>query len=125
MKTQIFEYKGNLGATTDFENGKFINDPKAPGQLGCVIDVNEIEISENAKNLIRSANREGGSFAELMLTEHGDGGASIGLMGGVKHHFGKNFSIGRTCSLSVLDKIISTNIEAPDDYKSFIDENEK
>lgn len=28
MKTKIFAYKGHLGAETNIEEGKFINDPK-------------------------------------------------------------------------------------------------
>lgn len=122
VKTQIFTYKGNLGATTDLNNGKFINNPKAGGQLGCVIDTKEIEITKEAKQMIRQARREGGSFAAMMLTKHSDGsGSSIGLMGFWKHHYGKEVSIGRDCDMSILDDCLETNIEAPQDYKDYID----
>jgi hypothetical protein len=33
MRTQIFAYKGIVAAITDLEDGKFLNDPLAGGQL--------------------------------------------------------------------------------------------
>ncbi len=122
VKTKIFAYKGNLGATTDLDKGKFLNDPKAGGQLGCVIHVDEVIISKEAKDIIRGARRTGGSFAGLMLTKHSDGsGASIGLGGFGKHHFGTDVEIGRTCDKTILDKMPDSEVEAPQDYKDFID----
>lgn len=122
MKTQIFAYKGWLGATTDLENGKFINNPKEQGQLGCVVHTSEIEISKEAKDIIREAKREGGSFAGLMLTKHADGsGASIGLMGFWKHNYGTEPMIGRVCDLSILDDMPETDVPVPEDYKEFVD----
>lgn len=124
MKTKIFTYKGNLAAETDLINGKFINNPLSPGELGCVIDTAEVEITKEAKELIRKASREGGSFSEIMLTKHAnniDSKSSIGLMGGNKHHFGTSFSIGRDCDLSVLEDCTEVEMEAPQDYKKFID----
>lgn len=125
MKTKIFEYKGNLAANTDLENGKFINNPKEGGQLGCVVHTNEIEITKAAKDLIKKARRESGSFAPLMLTKHADdSGSSIGLFGFWKHNFGKDFTIGRDCDLSILEDCTEIEMEAPEDYKTFIDSNE-
>lgn len=125
MKTRIFAYKGNLGATTDLENGKFLNDLTKPDQLGCVIDTKEVEITKDAKELIKKAKREGGSFAEIMLTKHTAGGSSIGLLGFGKHQFGKDFNIGRDCDLSVLDDCIEMNDDIiPEDYKIFINSKE-
>ncbi len=123
MKTaQIFAYKGNLGATTDIENGKFINDIQSPGQLGCVIHTSEIQITKEAKAIIKNARREGGSFAGLMLTKHSDNsGSSIGLMVFGKHHYGTDVTIGRDCEKSVLDDCEEIDMEAPEDYKQFID----
>jgi len=128
MKTQIFAYKKNLGATTDIEGGTFINNIKAPGQLGCVVSTSEIQISKEAKELIRKASREGGSFAEIMLTKHSNsdehGKSSIGLMGFRLHHFGKDFNISRDCELSVLEDCEEVVDNTPDGYKDFIDEKE-
>ena len=123
MRTKIFAYKGVIGAETDIVNGKFINDPKSRGQLGCVISTKEIDITKEAKKLIKSAPREGGSFAPIMLTKHSDGsGSSIGLFGFYKHIFsGEDLCIGRTCETSVLDDCNETEIEIPDEFKEVVD----
>jgi hypothetical protein len=123
MKTKIFAYKGVIGAETDIENGKFINDPKGSGQLGCVISTTEIDITKEAKELIKSAPRERGSFAPIMLTKHSDGsGSSIGLFGFYKHIFsGEDLCIGRTCETSVLNDCNETEIEIPNEFKELVD----
>ena len=122
MTTKVFAYKGNLGMVTDMDNGKFINNPKTAGQLGCVVHSKEVEITPEAKKLLKTARRDRGSFSEIMLTQHGDGsGSSLGIMGFGKCHFGTAFSIGRTCELSVIDDFNEVDFEVPKDYKDFID----
>ena len=123
---QIFAYKGNLGINLDMK-GKFLNEPTSPGQLGCVVSTTEVEITKEAKELIRHAKRDGGSFAPVMLTEHDksiqaeSGKSSIGILGFGKVHMGTDFTIGRTCTLSILDDCTEAEIEVPADYKAFID----
>ncbi len=120
MNTQIFSYKGVVGAITDIKNGEFINDVKEQGQLGCVIDTKNVDITKEAKELIRRAPREGGSFAAIMLTRHEDKSSSIGLFGFGKHMFAdESLCIGRTCTLSVLEDMNEVKIEIP---KGFITE---
>lgn len=117
MKTRIFAYKGILGAETDLENGVFANDPKASGQLGCIIPIEEIEITQKAIDLLKKAPREGGSFASIMIMEN-----HIGIMGFWKHAFKDgNLCISRDCELSILDKLVITDY-IPEDFKSFVDE---
>ncbi|MFA5207415.1 MAG: hypothetical protein WC428_02045 [Candidatus Paceibacterota bacterium] len=125
MRTKIFTYKGVIGAETDLDNGKFLNSPKDGGQLGCVIDTKEIDITKEAKELIKSAPKEGGSFAPIMLTKHSDGsGSSVGLMGFWKHLFaGDELCIGRTCETSVLDDCNEIEIEIPEEFKKVVDAN--
>lgn len=119
MKTKIFAYKGILGAETDLENGVFLNNPKASGQLGCVIPIEEIEITQEAIDLLKKAPREKGSFAPITLME-----TSIGLLGFQKHLFkGEDLCIGRDCKLSTLDKLTVVDY-IPDDFKQYIDEEE-
>lgn len=123
---KIFAYKGNLGIEIDMENGKFINDPKAGGQLGCVIRTDEVEISKEAKDLINACGRDRGSFAQLMLTKHEgigleNGPSSIGVFGFGKVHLGTNFQIGRMCTKSVLEDCKEVPNVVPEDYKEFID----
>lgn len=118
----IFGYKGHLGADIDMK-GKFINNPTAPGQLGCVVDTKNIHINKSAKEMIKNAKREGGSFAPLMLTKHGNNkGSSIAIMGYGKVHMGKDIFIGRDCTLSILDDCtLMEDSEIPKDFKEFID----
>jgi len=127
MRTKIFSYKGVIGAETHLKKGKFINNPLSKGQLGCVIHTKEIDITKEAKDLIRNAPREGGSFAPIMLTRHADGsGSSIGIMGFWKHAFaGEDLCIGRDCDISVLDDCTEVDMEVPADFKEFVDVNVK
>lgn len=126
---RIFSYKGHVGVDINHATGRFINDPNNGDQLGCVIPTSEIEISEEAKTAIRGAQREGGSFAALMLTKHqnGDpsfGPSSIGVSGFNKVHLDKDsLSIGRDCDLSVLDDCVVVANDVPDQYKELIDSN--
>ncbi len=123
MTAIIFEYNGNVGVEIDIKEGKFLNDPLAPGQLGCVISTEEIEISPAAIEIIKKAPRSGGSFAELMLTKHDPGpGSSIGILSHGKVNLGNDFEIGRECDLSILEDCNIKEFEAPDDFKAFIDE---
>lgn len=128
MKTKIFSHNGIIGAETDIENGKFINDVRGQGQMGCVISTDECVITTEAREILRGAPREGGSFAPIMLTkhegapaEHGD--ASIGLFGFGKHIFAEgDICIGRTCSKEILDLIeVDDEMEIPEDFKKAVE----
>ena len=119
MKTKIFAYKGILGAETDLENGVFLNNPLASGQLGCIIPIEQIEITQEAIDLLKTVPRERGSFAPIMLMKN-----HIGLLGFSKHLFqGEDLCIGRQCDLSTLDKLTVVDY-LPVDFKQFIDEKE-
>lgn len=127
MRTIIFGYKGIIGAETDLDKGKFLNDPKAGGQLGVVVPVEEIDINKEALELLKKAKREGGSFAPIMLTKHssqyeGESKASVGLMGFWKHLFhGEDLCIGRDCDTSILDLCNVTEVNIPQDFKDVVD----
>lgn len=124
MRTKIFSHLGVIGAETDLQDGKFLNNPLDGNQLGCVISTSEIDITKEAKEIIRNAPREGGSFAPIMLTKHSDGkGSSIAIMGFGKHIFaGEDICIGRTCTLSVLDDCNETEIEIPKEFIEVVDQ---
>ena len=122
VKTIIFAHNGHVGAETNVEKGKFINDPTAQGQLGCVIHSDEVKITPEAKEIMKSNyDREGGSFAGVMLTVHADGsGSSLGLMGSGKHYLGEKITYGRDCEISVVDDFTVEEFETPEDFKEFI-----
>ena len=128
-RTKIFSYKGFLAAETDLDDGVFLNDPKAGGQLGVVIPSTEVDITTEAKELLENAKREGGSFAPIMLTKHDDsiveehGKSSIGLMGFWRHLYApEEILIGRDCDTKVLEDLtIDDTIEVPEELKNVID----
>lgn len=123
MTTKFFAYKGYVGATTDIENGKFLNDLTQAGQLGIVVDTTEIEMSKEAKEIIKKAPREGGSFAQLMLTKHDAGGSSIGMVEISPIHFlGNDFKIGRTCTTSILNDCTEVENDVPKGFMEVVDE---
>lgn len=114
----FFAHDGVVGAVADLEDGIFANDIHGKGQLGIVVLVEHCAISEEAKAILKGSKREGGSFASLMLTEHNDGKASVGLLG-----FGKYLVepvIGRLCQLSVLEKITVIPNNPPRDFIEFV-----
>lgn len=121
-RTKVFAYKGVLGAIVS-PGGKFLNDPRAEGQLGCVIDSRDVEITPEAKRLLRQAPRQGGSFASIMLTRHADGsGSSLGLLGfGYVMYHGEDLAIGRDCDLSVLDDMVEIEIDLPKGFRIVVD----
>lgn len=129
---KIFVYKGVVGATTDVENGTFLNDLSTPGNMGAVVLTQHVVMTQEAKDLILQARREGGSFAPLMLTRHSKdavtnpGEASVGVLG-LGHHLisdypeSKHVLIGRDCSLEILDEITVEEFDAPQGFKDFVD----
>jgi len=129
MTVEIFAHKGYVGADINMK-GKFINDPKGKTQLGCVIDTAYVKISPEAVRIIKTAKREGGSFAELMLSKHSSeadpkfGKSSIGICGFGKVMIGKEkqIMIGRDCDFSVLHDCSIEEFEAPQDFKDYVDE---
>jgi hypothetical protein len=122
----IFVYKGYLGATTDIENGKFLNDVEGKSQLGCVVDIAESQISQEALDFIKTnVVKGGGSFAELMLTEVTDGSMNIGVMGFGRHLLATPDSppeIGRLCELKVLYHVSIVEDNVPEDFKHYVDD---
>jgi hypothetical protein len=123
MKTKIFSHNGVIGAETDIENGKFINDIKAEGQMGCVISTKEVLITKDAIEILKNAERESDSFAPIMLTKHSDNEGSIGLLGFGMHLFkDEDLCIGRDCDISILDDCeILPDTEIPVEFKTFAD----
>jgi hypothetical protein len=106
-----------IGANTDLDNGQFLNDPHGVGQMGCVVSTDQIEITQGAKDLLSNAQREGGSFAPIMIMK-----GSIGLMGFGCHAFDTTEPVlSRDCDLSVLDTLETTDLEVPQDFIDYVD----
>lgn len=126
-KAFIFCYAGHLGVVIP-KTLPFINDPFAPGQLGCVISTKDIKVTQEAKDFIRSNfKRASGSFASTMFTKHNvvtpeHGKSSIAFLKGPgERYLGKQIEIGRDCELSVLDDCELVDEPVPGDFMYFVD----
>ena len=125
LTVTFFEYNGAIGAEIDIDKGTFLNDPKAPGQMGTVTDVKYIGMPEEVKQAILTRyKREGGSFASMMISKSSKED-NIGLLGGYAACLATSktsrIQISRDCDLSVLDSCIKIENNPPQDFKDYID----
>lgn len=124
MKTQIFSHKGVLGASTDLKDGKFINNPVAPGQIGCIISTKEIQITKKAKELIANAPKKGITSPITLIKHAGSKGSAIGLAGHWKHVFANDtLSISQTCDITVLNDIEVVKMKVPTEFIEEVEKN--
>lgn len=121
MKTQIFAYKNIVGISA---GDKLVNDPCQPGQLGCIVDINEIEISREAYNILRTLKKCRGSLGDVMCwscTDPDEGEAYFGWLGGFKAMITKETEGDRDFNPSLLKSQIVENLIVPEDFKNAID----
>lgn len=112
MKTKIFEYKGHVGIQA---GDKFINDPDQPGQLGCLVDISEIEISKEAFDVLKTVKKSHDAIGDVMAF-----GTTFGWMGGYKYLLHPKAEGDRDYEPSILESRI-TEVEIPDDFKKVVD----
>lgn len=124
---KIFAHKGCVGAVCDLENGKFLNDLKDKKQIGVVVHTDDVEISSEALEVLKKANKIGGSFSSVMLTSHSGCSkeGSVALLSKNRNYFiGNNINIGRTCDKEVLKWIsVNDSIEVPQGFKDIVEGN--
>lgn len=131
MKTKIFMYKGWIGVQSSPDSDGLIAKPGG-GNLGVVIRTDACEITPEAKKVFKDCRREGGSFAPFMLTKHegqatgAHGRSSFGWLGGYLNAAPiSEVKIGRDCDKEALSDMVEVeNMEIPEDFKTFIDEQE-
>lgn len=127
MTMFVFAHRNHIGIQIEPDT-PFINDPTEPGQMGVVVALADVAMTESAKDLLRSAKREPGSFAPIMLTKHNDpikfGPGSIGVL--TKRPIvlfqPEDILIGRDCDTSVLDDITVLKGDIPQGFKDGVDE---
>lgn len=113
MKTRIFVYKDHIGIAA---GDKLVNDPSSPGQLGCIVDLSEVEISKEALDALKTVKKSTSSLGEVMCF-----GNTFGWMGGVKYVFkAQELTADRDYEPKLLEKCIA-DIEVPVDFREFID----
>lgn len=121
---KIFSHGKFVGAESDIENGRFLNDINLGGQLGVVVDVKDIEITSAALSIMRNHKREAGSFSSVMLTADKEGGFSIAVLGFGNHLLTDNgcLTYSRNCDTEVLDNLlINGNMEIPQSFIDFVE----
>ncbi len=124
----IYAHNGSVGATSDLENGSFLNDFKADGQMGLVVAVENVSITSKALELMKTNHtRAGGSFSGIMVTRSASESHpnSIGVMGFGLHGIaiGGPTEFSRDCDLTVLDEIeVDDDMTIPADFIAFIDD---
>lgn len=110
--TRVFAHLGIIGVQTDITSGTFLNDPTAEGQMGCVVPLENVVMTTEAKDLLRSAKREGGSFAAIMIDTK-----TFAHMGFSHVMFDANENlISRDCDLSGLDLIAEDLEPVPEGF---------
>lgn len=129
MKAHIFCYKGYIGVKTDLENGKFLNNPKDPTELGCMISVNQTTISTEAFDRFKKGYRRDykNPIGDIMLTKHpeeikGKFRYSITIFGSGIHFLGKTPRITKDCFLNALGAMELVPNNVPPEFKQMIDE---
>jgi hypothetical protein len=114
MKTRVFAYKGYVGAETDLENGVFLNDPMKTGQCGCIVSVDELEITQEAIDLIRTARTGCDDIADIML-----GKDHICLLG-FGHHL-ISLELTPSCDRTLLDRLAPVELTIDPEFIEYID----
>jgi len=117
MKTKIFEYKGYVGIEA---GDKLINDPNASGQLGCVVRIDEVEITSKALDFLKFLGKTGDSLGDVMCWESIEG-PCFGWLGNFKQVISTNQRGDRDFKPSLLSSQINDDMIVPKDFIAFID----
>lgn len=119
MKTQIFEYKGFIGIVA---GDQFVNDPYDSGQIGFLVNISEIEITQSALDELKKVKKVGNSLADLMCYKTNERARFFGWVGGNQIIFMAQEVYGdRDYTPSLLESQV-VNIDSPEDFKKFIDD---
>jgi hypothetical protein len=126
FRTSVYVYGGFFGVHMQTEVNKggykqettvpagILNDPTKKGQLGVVMDSKYCDFSQEAIDVLKAAKREVGSFASVVCDSK-----AFGWCGGTRFICEvSDLTIGRDCDPS---HYLPADIEAPQDFKDFID----
>lgn len=114
QKTRIFEYKGYVG----IDGGtKLINDPNDVSQLGCIVDLNEVEISKEALAILKSLPKGHDDLGDIMCF-----GKTFAWLGGIRKVIRPDIPLEGDSDYtpSLLEKYV-TDVEPTEEFKKFID----
>ena len=72
MRTQVFSHKNYIGIQSDVNTDGLLNDPKQKGQLGLVIDLSFVDVSDTALKLLKKIKKNHGSLGDIMIFSSGE-----------------------------------------------------
>lgn len=124
MKTQIFAHKGRVGIVA---GDKFVNDPMGVGQLGCIVDLNEIVVSAAALAILRGVKKNRDAIGDVMCwsanaPNRKDGSRidCFGWMGGGKYLLHKDAEADRDYNPALLERCIGA-VPVPDEFRALVE----
>jgi len=120
MRTQIFAYKGYLCINSEpGAEGMIASPATAPGNIGCTVEADKIDVTPEALTMLKGLRKVGGSFASISCFDSNDGKIYFGWLGGFKQVSDpKNLEGDRDYEPSLLTP---TEFEVPKEFSDFID----
>lgn len=120
MRTQIFVYKGLLCINSEpGADGMIASPATSPGNIGCTVEADKIDVSPEALTVLKGLRKVGGSFASIMCWGVNDGKSYFGWLGGFKQVIDpKDLEGDRDYKPSLLTP---TEFEIPKEFSDFID----
>lgn len=111
-KTKIFEYKGYVGIVA---GDSLVNDPTQPGQLGCIVSLKDVEISQAAFEILKGIPKSNDDIGDVMCWDE-----FFGWMGGPAKVLSKESEGDRDYNPNLLSDYIA-EVEPTQSFKDFID----
>ncbi len=83
-KTQVHAYRGIVFINSAFDAPGFVNNPKDPGQMGCIVKTSEIDISPEALRIIQTYKNSADDLGVLDVLHNDENGTMLAWLGGPK-----------------------------------------
>lgn len=118
MKTKVFAHRGIIGIDSSPE-ANLVAHPGG-GNIGCVADATEVEISAEALTALKKVKRSHDDIGDVDVFKAGDGKVIFAWLGGYRRIVDPSRAEGsRTYDPSMLTA--TEGIEAPEDFKAAAD----
>ena len=118
MKTTVFQHKGMIGILSSPDAEGFIAKP-GNGNLGCVVDASQVEISKDALDLLKTIPRGHDGLGEIESFKAGDKNVFGWLGGYMKAFRPADIETSRDYNPSILTA--TEGVEVPKEFKDFVD----